>query len=668
MNTDIIDKNKVEDAAVDEVKKYIRKCRQLRTQNFTTQDKQMSFDGEICISRTEQHIVGNLLAPRVPVQIKGTTKIENNFYQLERKYLRDYRAERGCVFFMVHVEKINYEPLKVLYAMLSLDDINALLEQKTKTIKINLEDVPSNPNEFEKELISFAKERDALPIENPAPSEIASLVIRFKDLENHLDKVTDKGEKIELKSFIDSIKRLKYDGSTGWRDAFVYLSRKVLNYFIKYIPEYDALDLQIELGNYLCQQKLYHMVGDFYSQALEKCRERAKTYSEYNEHVAGILNNLAILHWNNNQLDAAKSELNEALEYYIKLDKDSPNVARTRNNLANLHRHLKNFDEAENEYKNALEAYRKLSKNNHGKYRADLAMTLNNLGILHRNINNFTDAKVEYNEALETYIELAKSNPNVYLDDVAKTLNNVAVLHVDLNNNGYAEITYEWSLRIYRILANANPYTYRADLAMSLNNLGDLHYKLDALDDAKKEFEEALEIYKKLEKDNPDAYSSYVAITLNHIGLLYWKDNKDNNHNKYNIAKSKLEDAEQIQRKLVANNPDAYLADLATTLNNIGIVNKYLGEPRLAEDAYNEALMMRINLCYDNSDAYLADVAETLFNIALLLMQDKLRKDEAIQKCEYALFIFTKLTEKAPQRFKNNMVMAQELLDEINNL
>lgn len=652
-----IDNNKVERAAVRAVEERIDNCPRLEP-SLMTNDKTKSWDGEIRIDCSDKHQVGNLLA-RVPLQIKGTTDTRHNYYRLEREYLEEYQADGGCVLFVVHVEKINnkYNALKVLYTVLSLNTINTKLEQKAKKISIDLQIFPSNPDDFENELIGFATKRMGLPIENPAPSEIASLVNRFTNLENDLDKeVKNEGKRIELRSFIDSIKGLKNDGTYGWRDTFVHLSRIVLNYFIQYVPKYDVLDLQIELGNYLCQQKLYHKVGDFYSLALEKCRERA----DY-KHVAGILNNLAILHWNNNQFDVAESELKEALETYIKLDKDSPFVARTRNNLAILHKHFDNFDEAEKEYKNALETYRKLAKDNPGTYMADVAMTLNNLGILHRNINYFTAAEDEYKEALEIYIGLAMDNPNVYLADVAKTLNNFAVLHVNLKKYDVADKEYKVALEILRKLAKDNPNAYQADVAMSLNNLGLFHCDL-ATDDAKEEFEEALEAYRKLEAVNPDAYSGYVAKTLNHLGLLYWKKNQ------YSTAKTIFENALQIQRKLVEDNPEAYLADLATTLNNIGIVNKYLGQRIPAEDAYEEALMIRINLAEDNPDAYLADVAETLFNIALLLMQDKQREGEAKQKCETALNIFTMLTKKSPQRFKNDMDKAQGLLDIINDL
>lgn len=669
------DNNKIERAAVRAVEECIDNCPRLEP-TLKANDKTKTWDGEIRIDCTDKHQVGNLLA-RVPLQIKGTTDTSLNSYRLERKYLKEYQADGGCVLFVVHVEKkkSKYNVLKVLYTVLSLNDVNIKLEQKTKTINIKLKRVPTNPDDFENELISFATKRMKLPIENPAPSEIASLVNRFTDLENHLDKeVKDDGKKIELRSFIDSIKGLKNDGTYGWRDTFVHLSRIVLNYFIQYVPKYDVLDLQIELGNYLCQQKLYHLVGNYYSLALEKCRKHAKKSPDYNVHVADILNNLAGMHWNNNQLDVAESELEEALRIYIELEKDSPNtylanIAKTLNNLAILHKSIKRLGAAETEYQAALDIYRKLTEYNSKAYMADVAMILTNLGILHSNINKDTAAEGEFNEALEIYIKLAEDNPNAYQAEAATTLNSFATLYMNLNKYDLAESKYKAALEIRKKIAkdNRKAYPYQADVAMTLNNLGLLHSGLesDAVENTKAaedEFNEALETYINLSEVNHDAYSCYVATTLNHLGLLHWKTDQ------FSIAETELKEALEIDRKLVEDNQDAYLADLAMTLNNLGIVHKYLNLRRTAEDEYNEALKIRQKLAHANPDTYTADVAKTLFNKAKLLMLDEHRKDDAKQACEEALNILNVMVQKAPQRFNKSVDKVQELLDIINGI
>ncbi len=517
---------KIEDKAVRAVGDYIDDCPKLKSY-CQSNDKTPVWDGDIFIYKSEdEHNVKNIFA-RVPLQIKGTTNTEDDFYRIEREYIKAYQAERGCVFFMVQEDKETYKPIRILYAMLALEDINALLQLKTQTIKIDLKEVPANPRDFETELIKFAKKRTGELIENPAPKEIASLVKKFKEIEKHLDEVEDKGARIELKSFIDTIIGLKNDGTVGWRDTFVHLSRKALDLASKHIKGYDFLYLQHDLGFYLYQQKLYHLVEDYYVKSLREFCERAKANPD------------AFL----------------------------PDVAMTLNNLANLHSDLNRFEMAEKEYKEALEIRRKL----------------------------------------------AEANPDAFLPDVAMTLNNLAILHSDLNRFEVAE----------------------------------------------EEYMEALEIRRKLAEANPDAFLPYVAGTLNNLAGLYW------NLNRLDIAEVEVKEALEIRRKLAEANPDAFLPDVANTLNNLAILHKNLNRFEMAEKEYKEALEIYRKLAETNPDAFLPDVAQTLFNIALLRMSEH-RKDEAKKACEEALEIYKAMAKKAPQKWNKDVDKAQQLLDFIN--
>ena len=304
---------KIERAATRAVEEYIDLLPQLEPK-INSNDKTPIWDGDIYIYDEERQGVKNFLA-RVPVQVKGTTNTDDDSYRIDREYIKAYHRDSGCVFFMVQEDK-TYKPIRILYAMLSANDVNTKLQRNTQTIKIDLKVVPPDPLDIEKELIKFANERSREPIENPSPKEIAALVNRFKEIEPHLNEVEDKGVKIELKSFLDSIKGLKNDGTVGWRDTFVYLSRKVLDLTIQHVKGYDALDLQFELANYLYCQKLYHLVENYYLQVLEVCRERAKVFPSHMGNVAAILNNLGSLHRDLNKHNTAETEYKDALYIY----------------------------------------------------------------------------------------------------------------------------------------------------------------------------------------------------------------------------------------------------------------------------------------------------------------------------------------------------------------
>ena len=614
-----MDKTKIELSAVNAVNGYIIQCPKLGP-FIQTNDKTPIWDGEIHIHSSKDHKVKNFLA-RIPVQVKGTTNTDDDFYRIDREFIEAYQHDNGCLFFLVQVDKYTYNPLKTLYALLSLDDVNTMLQRNTQTIKIDLKVVPEKPVDFEKELIKFANERRREPIEKPAPMEIADLVNHFNDLEYHLNKVDYNGVGIELKSFIDTIKGLKNDGTVGWRDTFVYLSRKVLDLTLQHVKGYDALDLQFELANYLQEQKLYYLVEDYYLQVLAVCRERAKSFPSYKGHVAATLNNLGNLHSDLNQFSAAEKEYNEALEIYMKLAKDNTDA-----------------------------------------YLPDVAMTLNNLAVLHYNLNQYPAAEIEYKEALETYRKLAKDNPDAYLPDVAMTLNNLAILHYNLSQYPAAEKGYKEALEIYRKLAKDNPDAYLPDVAMTLNNLAILHRNLNQYPAAEKEYNEALDIYRKLAKDNPNAYLPNVANTLNNLAILH------RNLNQYPAAEKEYNEALEIRRKLAKDNPDAYLPYVAGTLNNLALLHNDLNQFDAAEKEYKEALDIRRKLAKDNPDAYLGNVANTLYNMALLMMKDGQRKEEAKQACQESLDLYTAMAKKAPQRFNQYVDKAQRLLNKINEL
>ena len=493
-----------------------------------------------------------------------------------------------------------------------------MLQRNTKTIKIDLNEVHADPLVFEQELIAFAKERNRERIDYPIPKEIKSLVRRFRDIEAYLDKVEDKGAKFELESYLSTILDLKNDGTFGWRDIFIYCARKVLELTLQHVKEYDALNLQYELGTYLHDQKLYQLAEDYYLQALVQYQERAKSFPYYKSRVAIVINNLAVLHKDLNQYNIAEKEFHEALGIRRELAKDNPNA-----------------------------------------FLPDVASTLNNLGNLHGDLNRFEVAEAEYQEALEIRRVLAKDNPDAYLPDVASTLNNLAAMHRDLNRFEIAEAEYQEALKIRRKLSNDNPSVFKGYFASTLNNLGNLHSDLKQYVAAEEEYQETLEIYRELTKANPEAYMGYFAATLNNLGRLHY------NLNQYANAEDEYHEALNIYRELAKVNPDAYLVYVAMTLNNLAALHKIFNQLAAAESEYRGALEIRRKLALGNPDAYMGSVATTLFNMTLLLMQDAHRKGDAIQACKEALDIFKAMAKKAPQRYNQYVNKAQELLEYI---
>ncbi|MDQ3801054.1 MAG: tetratricopeptide repeat protein [Acidobacteriota bacterium] len=217
----------------------------------------------------------------------------------------------------------------------------------------------------------------------------------------------------------------------------------------------------------------------------------------------------------------------EAEKYYLQCLDDFAHQlsqderATTLNNLAILHSNQNNYEEALKEYEEALQIYRSLDDINPNTYLSDVAMTLNNLAILHSNQNNYEEALEEFEEALQIYRNLTEINPNAYLPYVATTLNNLGLLHSNQNNYEEALKEYEEALQIRRNLAEINPNTYLPNVAKTLNNFAGLHFAKDELEEVLQKSEESTEIYRELVVTNFQAYFPYLSVNLSNLALFY---------------------------------------------------------------------------------------------------------------------------------------------------
>src|SRR5207248_2876950 len=86
----------------------------------------------------------------------------------------------------------------------------------------------------------------------------------------------------------------------------------------------------------------------------------------------------------------------------------------------------------------------------------------------------------------------------------------------------------------------------------------------------------------------------------------------------YTTAHTVYQEALTTYRQLAQANPQAYLPDVAMTLNNLGVLYRATQRLSESEQAYQEALTTYRQLAQANPQAYLPDVAMTLNNLGLL--------------------------------------------------
>ena len=165
-------------------------------------------------------------------------------------------------------------------------------------------------------------------------------------------------------------------------------------------------------------------------------------------------------------------------------------------------------------------------------------------------------------------------------------------------------------------------------------------------------YNETLYIYRQLAEKNPDAFLSDVAMTLNNLGILH----KDIQH--YQEAEQEYQQALRIYRQLAEKNPDAFLSDVAMTLNNLGVLHADIQHYQEAEQEYIEALKIYRQLAVRNPDAFLSYVTMTLYNLGL--MYENTKQYAKVRSCwSEALDIYTRLSDN------ENIELLQSWLDEI---
>ncbi|MCP4549219.1 MAG: tetratricopeptide repeat protein, partial [bacterium] len=103
-------------------------------------------------------------------------------------------------------------------------------------------------------------------------------------------------------------------------------------------------------------------------------------------------------------------------------------------------------------------------------------------------------------------------------------------------------------------------------------------------------YQEALKHYRGLAESNPEAFLPDVATTLNNLANLH------SDTQAYGPALKEYEEALKIRRGLAESSPEDFLPDVATTLNNLAILHKATQAYGPALKEYEEALKIRRSL------------------------------------------------------------------------
>uniref|UniRef100_A0A8C2IWF5 Nephrocystin-3 n=1 Tax=Cyprinus carpio TaxID=7962 RepID=A0A8C2IWF5_CYPCA len=230
------------------------------------------------------------------------------------------------------------------------------------------------------------------------------------------------------------------------------------------------------------RQKTARQKGHMYGFALLKRRAlqlEELTLGKDSADCAKTLNELGVLYYLQNNLDAAKMFLTRSLEMRQRvLGPDHPDCAQSLNNLAALHSERKEYESAEELYERALDIRKRALAPDH----PSLAYTLKHLAMLYKRRGKLEKAVPLYELALE----IREKSFGPKHPSVATALVNLAVLYCQLKQHSDALPLYERALKVYEdSLGRLHPR-----VGETLKNLAVLSYE-------EGDFEKAAELYKR---------------------------------------------------------------------------------------------------------------------------------------------------------------------------
>jgi tetratricopeptide (TPR) repeat protein len=122
-------------------------------------------------------------------------------------------------------------------------------------------------------------------------------------------------------------------------------------------------------------------------------------------------------------------------------------------------------------------------------------------------------------------------------------------------------------------------------------------------------------------------------------------------------ALAAAEEAVTAYRTLAAERPDAFLPDLAASLNNLGNSLRELGRREAALAAAEEAVRIRRTLAAERPDAFLPDLAMSLNNVSVMLSELG-RREAALAASREAVQYYLTLVRQYPQAFQQQLLIA----------
>ncbi len=272
---------------------------------------------------------------------------------------------------------------------------------------------------------------------------------------------------------------------------------------------------------------------------------KAEQYA-LNKSLAGALNNIGFIKYNQGEVPEAMDILHKSLEIKEEIG-NKEGAAYSLNNLGYLYNYQGDISKALQCYERSLK-YLEDTDNKMGT-----ATCLNNMGAIYKDQGDVPRAISNYNKSLKIYEKIESKS------DIAIMLNNIGIIYLEQEEHSNALENFEKSLKFHQELSD------KKNVAVCLNNIGDVKRALKQYSEAREYLEESLEIREQI------ADKEGISMSLNNIGRILDEQGDLNGALDYYQRSLRIE--EEIEN----------ISGICSSLGNVGGTELQLGKLNMAK-------------------------------------------------------------------------------------
>lgn len=650
-----MDSEKLEIIAVRKIEEYIGNCPRLEL-SIQFNDETPIWDEDIIVYNNEKNKSLESFVGRIPVRIKGMTNTKDDFYRIDRNYLKAWATEKGGFFFIVQEDLRTFEPLRVLYALITLNDVYALLRQNSKVLKLQLKEIPADYYVFEEQVVDFARKKNELEISSFDPKDLIPIKKDCEKFHLFIHSITP-NQREYFKQLLDKTKSFIIEESFDWHDTFIQNIQGILEIAqSNKIDDYALLrDISTKFAHFLKVLKRYVLAEKYLKVAKNYAQSLAEKHPEAIFAVTESVENLVKLYQETVVLEPEQ----EVQPLHLQSCETNPtsylDLARDYYNLAYRFVIKNRQRDAEKNFIKALDLYILLAETNQKEAKRHIEKIfdiLDKLHEIHKKHRNYSEAERDVSEAKGFLGKSTVLDSDTDQILQAKWLAKSAFLNKALKRFEDAKREYQKSLRIYDSMrAKDKKIDTIIEKTQIKISLADLYSQMGKCDKAKILFNESIETYNNLKNKKiiPSKIRAFYEFAKYYARI-----------NKKEEAKSKYDEAYKLQQKL--NNHDDFAIDQADTLMALAIMYKQ-GDLEESGKTYGEALGILSRLVKKDPEANIYILMDFLNNSSTIYDSFGTSKEKATFFLKSVESKYEDLLEICAEQENKDQIIFKEVRD-----